>query len=96
MASYDFERGELDFLDIIAIISFFIGLLSYDIGLKNLSLNQQQVDGLMREMTDKQDKLLVKAIEQNSLIIDMLSETKEQNEILIKQNEVLIDLLTKK
>lgn len=69
MASYDFERGELDLLDIIALMSFYVGLLSYDIGLKNLSLNQQQVDGLMQEMTEKQDALLEKSIEQNRIII---------------------------
>lgn len=67
MASYDFERGELDFLDIIALMSFYIGL-------KNLDLNEQQVQGLMREMTDNQDKLLEKAVEQNILIIQQNSE----------------------
>lgn len=67
MASYDWERGELDFLDIIALLSFYIGL-------KNLELNEQQVQGLMDEMTDKQDKLLEKAVEQNRLIISQNEE----------------------
>lgn len=96
MASYDFERGELDLLDIIALMSFYVGLLSYDIGLKNLSLNQQQVDGLMQEMTEKQDKLLERAIEQNETIIKMLSNIEQQNDILIKQNAKTLDFLDTK
>lgn len=70
MANYDWENGELDFLDILNIASFVVGLM-------NLSLNEQQVDGLMKEMTDKQDKLLEKAVEQNKTII-------AQNEEIIK------------
>lgn len=72
MASYDFERGELDFLDIISLMSFYIGL-------KNLELNEQQVEGLMKEMTDNQDKLLIKSI--------------QQNETIIRQNSEIIQLL---
>lgn len=63
------EQGELDFMDIIA-------FWSLDIGLKNLSLNQLQVDGLMREITEKQDALLYKIIEQNEQIISLLKERK--------------------
>ncbi len=59
------EQGEFDIMDIIA-------LWSLDIGLQNLSLNKQQVDGIMREMTDKQDALLRKIIEQNETIIKLL------------------------
>ena len=72
MANYDWENGELDFLDILAIASFAVGLM-------NLDLNEQQVDGLMKEMTEKQDKLLQKAI--------------DQNETIIAQNEEIIKLL---
>lgn len=63
------EQGDFDVMDIIA-------LLSLDIGLQNLSLNQMQVDGLMREMTEKQDALLQKIIEQNEQIISLLKERK--------------------
>lgn len=54
----------------------FIALWSLDIGLQNLKLNQLQVDGLMREMTEKQDALLHKIIEQNEQIISLLKELK--------------------
>lgn len=59
------EQGDFDVMDIIA-------LWSLDIGLQNLSLNQLQVDGLMREMTEKQDALLQKIIQQNEEIINLL------------------------
>lgn len=54
-----------------------IAFWSLDIGLQNLSLNKQQVDGLMREMTDKQDNLLLKIIEQNNKIIKLLEGLKK-------------------
>ena len=63
------EQGEFDIMDIIA-------LWSLDIGLQNLSLNKQQVDDIMREMTDKQDALLRKIIEQNETIIKLLENKK--------------------
>ena len=63
------EQGDFDLMDIIA-------LWSLDIGLQNLKLNQIQIDGLMREMTDKQDALLQKIIEQNEQIISLLKERK--------------------
>lgn len=63
------EQGEFDIMDIIA-------FWSLDIGLQNLSLNQIQVDGLMREMTEKQDALLLKIIEQNERIIALLEDKK--------------------
>lgn len=63
------EQGDFDVMDLIA-------LWSLDIGLQNLKLNQLQVDGLMREMTEKQDTLLQKIIEQNEQIINLLKELK--------------------
>lgn len=63
------EQGDFDLMDIIA-------LWSLDIGLQNLKLNQMQVDGIMREMTDNQDALLQKIIEQNEQIISLLKERK--------------------
>ena len=59
------EQGDFGVMDLIA-------LWSLDIGLQNLSLNQLQVDGLMREMTEKQDTLLQKIINQNEQIINLL------------------------
>lgn len=63
------EQGDFGVMDLIA-------LWSLDIGLQNLKLNQLQVDGLMREMTEKQDALLQKIIEQNEQIINLLKELK--------------------
>lgn len=54
-----------------------IAFWSLDIGLQNLALNKQQVDGLMREMTEKQDTLLHKIIEQNEQIISLLEALKK-------------------
>ena len=64
------EQGEFDIMD-------FIALWSLDIGFQNLALNQQQVDGLMREMQDNQDTLLKVIIKQNEQIIAMLKELKK-------------------
>lgn len=55
----------------------FVALWSLDIGLQNLKLNQLQVDGLIREMTEKQDALLQKIIEQNEQIIKLLEDLKK-------------------
>lgn len=55
----------------------FIAFWSLDIGFQNLALNKQQVDGLMREMTEKQDTLLQKIIEQNEQIISLLEGLKK-------------------
>lgn len=63
------EQGDFGVMDIIA-------LWSLDIGLQSLKLNQSQVDGLMREMTEKQDTLLPKIVEQNEQIINLLKELK--------------------
>ena len=59
-----------DFLDVISILSFIIGL-------QNLELNQRQVDGLMSEMRDNQNSMLHDIIKQNEIII-------QQNEELLK------------
>ena len=64
------EQGDFDIMDIIAFWSF-------DIGLQNLKLNQIQVDGLMREMTEKQDALLHTIIKQNEQIIKLLWDLKK-------------------
>lgn len=51
-----------------------INLISLYIGLQNLELNQKQVDGLMKEMTDTQNRLFEKIIEQNEEILKILKE----------------------
>lgn len=63
------EQGEFDIMD-------FIAIWSLDIGFQNLALNKQQVDGLMSELKDKQDALLLKIIAQNERIIELLEELK--------------------
>ena len=45
------NEEQWDFLDVISILSFIIGL-------QNLELNQRQVDGLMSEMRDNQNSML--------------------------------------
>lgn len=64
------NEEQWDFLDVISILSFIIGL-------QNLELNQKQVDGLMSEMRDNQNSMLHDIIKQNEIII-------QQNEELLK------------
>ena len=64
------NEEQWDFLDVISILSFIIGL-------QNLELNQRQVDGLMSEMRDNQNSMLHDIIKQNEIII-------KQNEELLK------------
>lgn len=63
------DWNELEFLDIISILSFIIGL-------QNLELSQKQVDGPMSKMTDYQNSMLSTIIKQNEQII-------QQNEQII-------------
>lgn len=65
----DFEQW--DFLDIISVLSFIVGL-------QNLELNNKQVDSLMGEMRDNQNTMLKKIIRQNEIII-------AQNEELLQK-----------
>lgn len=64
------DKEQWDFIDIISILSFIIGL-------ENLELNQKQIDGIMSEMRDNQNHLLCDIIKQNDIII-------KQNEELLK------------
>lgn len=62
------NNGEiLSFIDLISIASFIVGL-------ENLSLNKIQVNGIMRELQENQNKILSEIIEQNKQIISMLKE----------------------
>ena len=56
---------EWDFLDILTVLSFIIGL-------ENLELNQKQVDGIMEELCSNQNAMLATIIEQNEEIIRLL------------------------
>lgn len=58
---------QLSFIDIVSILSFFIGL-------ENLSLNTVQVNDIMQEFQSSQNGMLSKIIEQNEQIIQMLKE----------------------
>lgn len=61
--------GQWSFVDIISILSFIVGL-------ENLDLNQQQVDGVMQELQQHQNAMLSKIIQQNEEIIKLLKENK--------------------
>lgn len=65
----DFEQW--DFLDIISVLSFIVGL-------QNLEMNNKQGDSLMGEMRDNQNTMLEKIIRQNEIII-------AQNEKLLQK-----------
>ena len=59
------DNGEqCGFIDIISILSFIIGL-------ENLDLNQQQLDGVMKELQENQNTMLSKIIQQNEEIIKL-------------------------
>lgn len=61
------DNWNLDFLDILTILSFIIGL-------ENLNLNQQQVSGIMDELQKNQNAMLETIIRQNEEIIRLLRE----------------------
>lgn len=60
---------EWDFLDALTVVSFLVGL-------ENLRLNQQQVDGIMDELRNTQNSMLSTIIQQNEEIIRLLKEHK--------------------
>lgn len=53
------------FIDVISILSFIVGL-------ENLSLNQKQLNGIMKELQENQNVMLSKIIQQNEEIIQLL------------------------
>ena len=61
------DNWNLDFLDILTILSFIIGL-------ENLNLNQQQVSSIMDELRKNQIAMLETIIRQNEEIIRLLRE----------------------
>lgn len=58
------NKQEWDFFDVISILSFIIGL-------ENLELNQKQVDNLQSHLSEQDDNLLAKIIQQNEEIIKL-------------------------
>ena len=60
---------EWDFLDVLTVVSFLVGL-------ENLKLNKQQVDGIMDELRNNQNSMLSTIIQQNKEIIRLLKEHK--------------------
>ena len=77
MSNSEGGRGGIGFLDVLNILSFMVGL-------ENLSLNQQQVDGIMSEMQDSQNKMLEKIIQQNEEIISLLKENNNVGSDIIR------------
>lgn len=59
------DNWNLDFLDVLTVLSFIIGL-------ENLNLNQQQIDGIMDELRKNQNAMLATIIKQNEEIIRLL------------------------
>lgn len=61
------DKDSLEFLDILTILSFIIGL-------QNLDLNQKQVNSVMAELQDNQNSMLKTIIDQNEQIIKLIKE----------------------
>lgn len=61
------SKDGLEFLDILTILSFIVGL-------QNLELNQKQVDGVMSELQGNQNSMLATIIKQNEQIIILIKE----------------------
>lgn len=73
------NNGQLDFLDILNIMSFIIGLMNYD---ENLTQNDKQ--DLMQELNAKSDKLLAEIhrhlTEQDKKIDNILKEVRKNED----------------
>lgn len=54
-----------------------LGILSLYVGLQNLDLNINQVDGVMKELRETQNSMLATIIAQNEEIIRLLKEGKD-------------------
>jgi hypothetical protein len=70
------SQNQLDFLDIITLISFYIAI-------QNLQENEQQ-SKLLEEKLDHQDNQYLKKT------IELLEKSIQQNELLIQQNEEIL------
>ena len=63
------KNDNWDFIDIISILSFIIGL-------QNLESNQKQISDLDKHLSEQDNKLLTQIIHQNKEIIQLLKENK--------------------
>jgi hypothetical protein len=70
------QNNQLDFLDIITLISFYIAI-------QNLQENEQQ-SKILEEKLDYQDEYYLKRA------IELLEESIKQNQLIIQQNEELL------
>ena len=77
---------EFDYLDLITIVSFIVGLQSYDIALKNLKENEQQTE-------DTQNILNALNLHLKGQDDVLLEQTDYYLKKIIQQNEELLKLL---
>lgn len=75
------EKNNGNNIEAIDISGLLLDILGIIINLENLRLNEEQSKGIMHELSENQDKMLEKIIEQNIVII--------------QQNERLENLLKK-
>lgn len=69
-------NGSNDNMDVASILLDVLGII---INLENLRLNEEQSNGIMQELSEKQDKMLEQIIEQNERIIKLLEKKDGQN-----------------
>lgn len=72
------NSSNIEAIDISGLLLDILGII---INLENLHLNEEQSKGIMHELSENQDKMLEKII--------------EQNRVIIQQNERLENLLKK-
>lgn len=60
------DNNDISNIDIAGLCLDLIGII---INLENLRLNEEQSNGIMQELSENQDKMLEKIIEQNIIII---------------------------
>lgn len=65
-----YNNDKYDFIDIVSILSFIIGL-------KNLQLNIEQNNQLDKHLKDQDEQFIAKIINQNEEIIKLLKELKK-------------------
>lgn len=82
-------KKEFDYLDIIAILSFAIGLQAYEIAIKNLKENQEQTDDIRKILEeqnhhlDEQDKILKN---QDEILYELKDGDKVESKRIDRQN----------
>lgn len=71
-------------------------VLSIYLQLVNLELNEKQIQELHSHLRTQEENFLKRAIGQNEILLKKLEYSIEQNDILIKQNEELLNILKNK